>query len=102
MNLLRRQFLAALSAAAASGVLPAFANVPKPYSWDIGPPTANGEAFVAWMQQNRGEDLRFLRERWDRFEVMVGNRDLVDDRDKRAFLLTPREDFVLSQNRDRA
>jgi protein-L-isoaspartate(D-aspartate) O-methyltransferase len=33
---------------------------------------------------------------------MVANRDLVDDRDKRAFLLTPREDFVLKQNQDRA
>jgi len=54
------------------------------------------------MQENRGEDPRFLRERWARFEVMVANRDLVDDRNKRAFLLTPREDFVLKQNRDRA
>jgi protein-L-isoaspartate(D-aspartate) O-methyltransferase len=102
VNLLRRQFLATLAAATASGALPALANVPKPYSWDMTPPIANGEAFVAWMQANRGEDLRFLRERWERFEVMVGNRDLVDERDKRAFLMTPREDFVLSRNQDRA
>jgi protein-L-isoaspartate(D-aspartate) O-methyltransferase len=33
---------------------------------------------------------------------MVANHDLVDDRDKRAFLMTPREAFVLQANRDRA
>jgi protein-L-isoaspartate(D-aspartate) O-methyltransferase len=100
-DLQRRRFLAT-AAAVACGTLPAFANVPKPYSWDLAPPAASGEGFVAWMQENRGEDPEFLRERWARFQVMVGNHDLVDDRNKRAFLLTPREDFVLKQNRDRA
>jgi protein-L-isoaspartate(D-aspartate) O-methyltransferase len=33
---------------------------------------------------------------------MVTNRDLVDDRNKRAFLMTPREDFVLKADRGRA
>jgi protein-L-isoaspartate(D-aspartate) O-methyltransferase len=100
--LLRRRFLSTTAVATAWGALPAFANPPKPYSWDLAPPTASGDAFVAWMQENRGEDPRFLRERWARFEVMVDNRDLVDDGNKRAFLLTPREDFVLKQNQDRA
>jgi protein-L-isoaspartate(D-aspartate) O-methyltransferase len=54
------------------------------------------------MQENRGEDPEFLRERWGRFEVMLASRDLVDDRNKRAFLLTPREHFVLKQDRHRA
>jgi len=61
-----------------------------------------GDVFVAWMQQNRGENPEFLRERWARFQVMVANHDLVDDRNKRAFLMTPREDFVLKQDQDRA
>ena len=33
---------------------------------------------------------------------MVRNEDLVNDRNKRAFLLTPREKFVLKQNLPRA
>jgi protein-L-isoaspartate(D-aspartate) O-methyltransferase len=101
-NLKRRRFLATTAAATAWGVLPALANVPKPYSWDLAPPTSGSDAFVAWMQENRGEDPQFLRERWARFQVMVANRDLVDDRNKRAFLMTPREDFVLKSDRSRA
>jgi protein-L-isoaspartate(D-aspartate) O-methyltransferase len=83
-------------------MLPARANVPKPYSWDVGPPVTSRDAFLSWMQENRAEDPQFLRERWGRFEVMVANRDLVDDRNKRAFLMTPREDFVLKNDRGRA
>jgi protein-L-isoaspartate(D-aspartate) O-methyltransferase len=101
-NLKRRRFLATTAAATAWGVLPALANVPKPYRWDLAPPTSGSDAFVAWMQENRGEDPQFLRERWARFQVMVANRDLVDDRNKRAFLMTPREDFVLKSDRSRA
>jgi protein-L-isoaspartate(D-aspartate) O-methyltransferase len=102
MNLLRREFLSTVAAAAAWPELPALAHPPETYSWDLTPPTQSGNAFIKWMQENRGEDPRFLRERWARFDVMVANRDLVDDRNKRAFLLTPREDFVLKQNQDRA
>ena len=101
-NLKRRRFLATTAAATAWSVLPALANVPKPYSWDLAPPTSGGDAFVAWMQENRGEAPQFLRERWTRFQVMVANHHLVDEHDKRAFLMTPREDFVLKGDRDRA
>jgi len=86
----------------ALGPLPALADVPKPYTWDLTPPISGDDAFVAWMQENRGENPQMLRQRWARFQAMVFNRDLVDDRNKRAFLLTPREDFVLKQNLDRA
>jgi protein-L-isoaspartate(D-aspartate) O-methyltransferase len=102
MNLLRRSFLSAGAMAAVWRALPTFADPPKPYNWDLSPPTQSGDSFVKWMQENRGEDPRFLRARWERFEVMVADRDLFDERDKRAFLLTPREDFVLKRNRDRA
>jgi protein-L-isoaspartate(D-aspartate) O-methyltransferase len=98
----RRRFLASATAAAAWRALPAFADVPKLYSSDLAPPMTGGDVFVAWMQQNRGENPEFLRERWARFQVMVANHDLVDDRNKRAFLMTPREDFVLKQDQDRA
>jgi protein-L-isoaspartate(D-aspartate) O-methyltransferase len=98
----RRTFLTAATAAAAWPGFAARAAVPTPFVWDLALPQTPRDAFVAWMQQNRGEDPQFLRQRWERFEALVANRDVVDDRDKRAFLLTPREDFVLPSNRDRA
>jgi protein-L-isoaspartate(D-aspartate) O-methyltransferase len=98
----RRRFLAAAAATFAWPASWTLAAVPKPYSWDVSPPTGSRETFVAWMQENRGEDPQFLRERWDRFEVMVSNHDLVDDRNKRAFLMTPREAFVPKDERARS
>ena len=49
------------------------ASVPKPYSWDASPPMDNIDAFVRWMQENRGEDPRYLRARFERFQNMVGH-----------------------------
>ncbi len=104
MRVNRRHFLAGSAALLASPLLPAvaLAEVPKPYAFDIFPPLDNGEDFVAWAVANRGENPRFLRERWARYQVLVANRDLLDDRNKRAFLMTPRESFVLERNLSRA
>ena len=44
----------------------------------------------------------FLGERYDRFIEMVAHGDLWNDRNKRAFLMTPRERFVTAPNLDRA
>ena len=71
----------------------------EPYSWEASPPTDNAASFVRWMQDNRGEDPRFLRARFDRFQNMVGHVDLWETRNKRAFLMTPREEFCLPQSR---
>lgn len=100
----RRDFLAASSAALAAGLLPrvALANVPEPYSFDAMPPFDKREAFVAWGVKARGEDPKFLGERFDRFRILVANRDVWTDADKRAFLMVPREEFVLKQNLGRA
>ena len=97
----RRMFLTLSAAAAASAVLrlPARAAVPKPYSWDATPPMSDGAAFVRWMQENRGEDPRYLHARFERFQNMVGHVDLWNPRDKRAFLLTPREEFCRPESR---
>src|SRR5262244_1292128 len=97
----RRTFLTLSAAAAASAALPmrAGAAMPKPYSWDASPPMDNVAAYIRWMQENRGEDPRYLRARFERFQNMVGNRDVWDARDKRAFLLTPREEFCLPESR---
>ena len=37
---------------------------------------------------------KFLGQRWDRYMVMLANGDLLNDQTKRAFLMTPREEFV--------
>jgi protein-L-isoaspartate(D-aspartate) O-methyltransferase len=101
----RRTFLLGAGGALAGGALAgaamprfAWANVPKPYSWDIAPPLDNREAYIGWMVANRGEDPRFLSHHWSRYQALVHNRDVLDDRNKRAFLLVPREEFVLQRN----
>jgi protein-L-isoaspartate(D-aspartate) O-methyltransferase len=64
------------------------------FTFDMAPPTENKETFINWMVTNRGEDPKYLTERWDRYEAMVKNGDLLNDQTRRAFLLTPREEFV--------
>ena len=74
----RRTFLRLSTAAVAGAVLPfeADAAVPKPYSFEAAPPTDNINGYLRWMQDNRGEDPRYLRARFERFQNMVGNRDV--------------------------
>ena len=100
----RRQVLSGAMGVLASGLFPALAlaDVPVPYDWNASPPTDSRAAFIAWMVKNRGEDPKFLGERWDRFQALIAHKDLWDARDKRAYLLTPREDFVTKANLDRA
>ena len=78
------------------------AAVPKPYDVAAMPPLDNRDAFMAWMTQNRGENPTYLAERWSRYRALVANKDVVSERDRRAFLMTPREEFVLKQNLSRA
>jgi protein-L-isoaspartate(D-aspartate) O-methyltransferase len=95
----RRTFLTLTAAAAASAGLPrlARADVPRPYDWNAAPPMNNAGAFIKWMHENRGEESRFTSARFSRFQNMVGHRDLWDERNKRAFLLTPREEFYVGK-----
>lgn len=108
-ELKRRDFLELSGAALAAGILPgsflsgaARANVPEPYSFDLMPPFDKRDTFVAWGVKSRGEDPKFLAERFDRFRILVANKDVWTDADKRAFLMVPREEFVLKQNLGRA
>jgi len=96
----RRAFFLGLGGAAATNC--AFANVPAPYDWSLSPPRESREAFVAFMVKNRGEDPRFLSQRWDRLQAMIAHADIWDEADIRAYLMTPREDFVTAENLDRA
>jgi protein-L-isoaspartate(D-aspartate) O-methyltransferase len=94
----RRTFLTCSAAIAASVAVPrlALATVPKPYSFDAFPPMDSLASYVKWMQDYRGENPQFLRARFERFQNMVGNRDVWENRNKRAFLMVPREEFAMS------
>lgn len=100
----RRKFMTLAGATGLASVLHhrADASVPKPYSFDLAPPLTQGDAFIKWAVENRGENPTYLRMRWDRYANMVAHRDLWDDRNKRAFLMTPREEFCLKPNLPRA
>ena len=94
----RRSFLLCSAAALAGATFPSLvrANVPTAYSFDVAPPLDGGDAFIKWMQANRGENPKYLAQRWARFQVSRVSKDLRDERNKRAYLFTPREEFVCS------
>ena len=74
----------------------------QPFTFDLAVPLTDRDGFIRWMVANRGEDPAYLAQRWNRYQALVVNHDLWDDADKKAFLLTPREEFVLHQNLRRA
>ncbi len=100
----RRQVVLGSAGALAAGLLPApaGAKVPVPYDWSASPPVDARSEFMDWMSKNRGEDPSFLGKRWDRFKQVLAHQDIWDKRDIRAFLLTPREEFVTMPNLNRA
>ena len=100
----RRSFLfgAAAAAAAIDIAAPALANVPTPFAPDLWPEMSNREGFVAWMKLHRGEDVNYLGQRWDRYLQLISHADVWDAADKRAYLMTPREEFVTAENLARA
>jgi protein-L-isoaspartate(D-aspartate) O-methyltransferase len=94
--MLRREFLigAAASVAAAS---------PHAALAAEGPPISSKAEFVAWMTANRpAEERKYLERRWDRYQVLLSFNDLWTPADKRAFLLTPRQEFCLPEDRENA
>jgi protein-L-isoaspartate(D-aspartate) O-methyltransferase len=96
----RREILLASGMVIAANQFPkaADAAVIKAFDWSTNVPMDTGDKFVKWAIENRGEDEAFLRKRWERFRVLVDNKDVKDDTNKRAFLLTPRERFVTKAN----
>jgi protein-L-isoaspartate(D-aspartate) O-methyltransferase len=50
----------------------------------------------------KNEDKKYLEQRYARALVMINNKDLVRDREIRAFFLTPREKFCRQWNLSRA
>ena len=99
--MLRREFLIG-AAASVAAALPAYAGPPKPFGPDMWPPMGARSEFVAWMAANRGEEPTYLGRRYDRYKVLLSFNDLWTQADKRAFLMTPREEFVLPEDRENA
>jgi protein-L-isoaspartate(D-aspartate) O-methyltransferase len=97
----RRTFLAC-AAATLAGLAARSAHAGILFDRDDGPPTGHREDFIAWMQAHRGEQPIFLSERWNRFVAMRGAQVFSNARNARAFLMTPREEFVLARDRIRA
>jgi len=99
----RRQLLMTVGALAVGlRATPSLAKVPVAYDRNATPPMDSRADFIAWMKSNRGEDAGFLGQRWDRFQALLAHKDLWSKRDMRAYLMTPREEFVTRQNLDRA
>jgi protein-L-isoaspartate(D-aspartate) O-methyltransferase len=99
----RREFLlGAVAGACVCHGFPAFADVPKGFQFDLWPPMTRRAEFVAWMAANRGEDPIYLGRRYDRYLEVLAFNDLWTPADKRAFLMTPREEFVLPEDREQA
>ena len=99
--MLRREFLIG-AAASVAAAFPADAGAPKPFRPDLWPPMGSRAEFIAWMAANRGEDASFLGRRFDRYQVLLSFNDLWTRADKRAFLMTPRQEFVLPEDRESA
>jgi protein-L-isoaspartate(D-aspartate) O-methyltransferase len=99
----RRDFLIGSATSLVSAAIPGAgrANVPAGFTPGAAPPMDSREAFVAWMEKNRGENAGYLAQRFDRFLQLVAHHDVWDEADKRAFLMTPREEFVTSENLSR-
>jgi len=112
----RRAFLAGAGATAAAAMLPGTAraeltldkfnvgtNRPTtPSSFDLMPPTTSKDAYIKWMVENRGEDPKALSMRWDRYVYCKANRDFYSIANERSFLLTPRDQFILKRDFNRA
>lgn len=84
-------------ASATAPAAPAFnlANLPNP-------PIDSKANFVAYMVATRHEDPKMDAWRFDRAQAMIENKDIWRQKELKAYLLTPREEFVLPRNRARA
>ena len=69
---------------------------------DLDPSLTDFEAFAAFMEQTRGDKPDFLRAKWERYLAMIENFDLWRDKEKRAFLVTPREEFSRARDAGRS
>ncbi|QIG91128.1 MULTISPECIES: protein-L-isoaspartate O-methyltransferase family protein [unclassified Bradyrhizobium] len=95
---------AVLAGAIASAAFPriAAAALERHQAPEFSPPLDNREDFIRWMEINRGEQAPLLANRWERYLALRSNRDIWGPQDAAAFLMTPRDQFVLAQDMIRA
>lgn len=99
----RHDFLRGAAAlVATTAAWPAFGAIPKKWDRKSGPPMTDEAAFIKWGVETRGENPIYLSMHWARYQAVLKNKDLKDERNQRAFLMTPRENFVLDRNLARA
>jgi protein-L-isoaspartate(D-aspartate) O-methyltransferase len=93
-------------AAAHAQTTPASATAPAAPAFDLAklpnPPIDSKAKFVAYMVATRHEDPKMVAWRFDRAQAMIENKDVWREKELKAYLLTPREEFVLARNRARA
>ena len=96
----RRSLLSGLASAGALALMPqqGRAAVPVPLKRGEGPPQDNQDQFIKWMETNRGENPKFLAQRWERLQALIQKKDVWGAQNIRGFLLTPREEFVTPAN----
>jgi protein-L-isoaspartate(D-aspartate) O-methyltransferase len=97
----RRDFLIGVGASAFAATR-AGAAPPKPFRDDLWPPMTNSEEFSAWMVANRGGTPALLAAKFERYQQISSIGDLYTKAEKRAFLIAPREEFVLPEDHDNA
>ena len=99
----RHDFLRGAAAlVATTAAWPAFGAIPKKWDRKSGPPMTDEAAFIKWGVETRSENPKYLSMHWARYQAVLKNKDLKDERNQRAFLMTPRENFVLDRNLARA
>jgi len=73
-----------------------------PVNYDISkiktPSMESLEKYLADMKTERPDDAKYLSLRYDRMLKLMENKDLWRDKEKKAFLLTPRERFCRTKN----
>ena len=67
----------------------------------LNPPAKDRAAFVDYMAQMRGDARDLLQARFDAVQAMVKAREVWRDKDVRAVLVTAREEFVRTTDREK-
>ena len=105
-SVLAALLLAAAPAMAQTTPASATSTTPVPAAFKLTdlpkPPIDSRDKFVGFMQQTRKEDAQMLLLRYNRAQAMIENKDVWRQKELIAYLLTPREEFVLERNRGRA
>jgi protein-L-isoaspartate(D-aspartate) O-methyltransferase len=98
--------LAAAPAMAQTTPASATTTAPAPAAFKLSdlpkPPIDSRDKFISFMEQTRHEDAQMLLQRYNRAQAMIENKDVWRQKELVAYLLVPREEFVLDRNKARA